>query len=77
MLHSKMFHFDEAEPLITSEAPNKSRVIDNGALRELKDLGVRIGLFTVEAPINLGDWYVKRDAIVNDVAWSNNGMKPY
>ena len=72
-----MFHFDEAVPLLTAEAPIKPRVIYNGALRELKDPGVRIGLFTVEAPINLCDWYVKRDAIVNYVAWSNKGMKPY
>ena len=51
-----MFHFDEAAPLLTSEAPNNPRVIDDGALKELKDLGERIGLFTVEAPINLANW---------------------
>ena len=63
-----MFHFDEAVPLLTSEAPTKPRVIDNNAPRKLKDLGERIGLFTFEAPINLGDWYVKQHAIVNYVS---------
>ena len=65
-----MFVFQEAPQLPTNCAPNKPRVIDTQVLRDLKSAGVRPGLSTLEAQINLRDWIAKRDAIMDDILWS-------
>ena len=72
-----MFAFQEAAQLLTNCAPNKPRVIDPQILRDLKSAGVRPGLFTLEAQINLVDWIAKRDATMDGIVWNSGDMCPY
>ena len=52
-------------------------MIDTEVLRDLESAGVRPGLFTLEAQINLQDWIAKRDVIMDDIVRSSGGMLPY